>query len=497
MGSDLYLGNLTADNFQDLFLCNAYLKATLGDRQLLCSAEFECGDGDYGGVQGNRYDPSAVDLKTRMSIAQGNRLLNYYLFAGGINTPYDPPPGDGDDLMATNGERHGNAAPIKWDGSLSYTWPRMARIIKTMAAWGPHLAEMDEEHDPLRLGFIPDYFMTEARYPRSEKMREIAVNLEGHRMYGAWECFIRAMLLANYRFPAIDLQKKVITPITDPVIALPSARYMDPMVQEKLGRFVQAGGRLLLYGEVPLFDMEGRPCTTLADLLGLRVVESLRGSEKVLLSLHADSWAAPRPQVRTHEAQTLEAPGSTVLFRLHGGGEPVAVDLLAGQGRAIVIATALACDIPFYQEALTRLGATAGLQQDSGDTGLFMTSTVNPQGERLIHVLNLDGYEKRFRIRLNGRRIQGGASITLGGRDGLMLPHDLSIGPVKVIYSTAEMISIDEAGFTLRSPGPHGHLLLKGAKGATSLGPARIRQRGDFTQIRLEGPVEALKIDLL
>ena len=497
VGSDLYLGNLTADNFQDLFLCNAYLKATLGDRQLLCSAEFECGDGDYGSVQGNRYDPSAVDLKTRMSIAQGNRLLNYYLFAGGINTPLAPPPGDGDDLIATNGERHGNAAPIKWDGTFNYTWPRMVRVIRTMAAWGPRLAEMDEEHDPVRLGFIPDYFMTEARYPQSAGMREIAVNLEGHRMYGAWECFIRAILLANYRFPAIDLQKKVISPETDPVIALPSARYMDPMVQEKLGRFVQAGGRLLLYGEVPLFDMEGRTCTTLADLLGLRILESLRGSEKVFLSLYADSWAAPRPKVRTHEAQILEAPGSSVLFRLHGGGEPVAVDLKAGQGRAIVVATALACDIPFYQEALIRLGATAGLQQDSGDTGLFMTSTINPKGERLIHVLNLDGYEKRFRIRLNGRRIQGGASITLQGRDGLMLPHGLHIGAVKVIYSTAEMINIDEGGFTLRSPAPHGALLLKGARGARGSGPVQIWQRGDLTHIRLEGPVEALRIDLL
>ncbi|NDE56720.1 MAG: hypothetical protein EB071_07555 [Gammaproteobacteria bacterium] len=432
-----------------------------------------------------------------MSIAQGNRLLNYYLFAGGINTPLDPPSGDGDDLIATNGERHGNAAPIKWDGTFNYTWPRMVRVIRTMAAWGPRLAEMDEEHDPVRLGFIPDYFMTEARYPQSERMREIAVNLEGHRMYGAWECFIRALLLANYRFPAIDLQKKIISPETDPVIALPSARYMDQRVQEKLGRFVQAGGRLLLYGEVPLFDMEGRACSTLADLLGLRVLESRRGSEKVLLSLHADGWAAPRPQVRTHEAQILEAPGSGVLFRLHGGGEPVAVDLNAGQGRAIVVATALACDIPFYQEALIRLGATAGLQQDSGDTGLFMTSTINPKGERLIHVLNLDGYEKRFRIRLNGRRIQGGASITLQGRDGLMLPHGLDIGKVKVLYSTAEMIHIDEGGFTLRSPGPQGVLLLKGARGVKASGPSKISQRGDLTHIRLEGPVEALRIDLL
>ena len=44
---------------------------------------------------------------------------------------------------------------------------------------------------------------------------------------------------------------------------------MDAGIQSKLVRFLEAGGRILLFGEVPQFDMEGNQCTLLADALGV------------------------------------------------------------------------------------------------------------------------------------------------------------------------------------------------------------------------------------
>ena len=38
-------------------------------------------------------------------------MINYYLFAGGINPPLDEPVGDGNDRISFTGERHGTAAP--------------------------------------------------------------------------------------------------------------------------------------------------------------------------------------------------------------------------------------------------------------------------------------------------------------------------------------------------------------------------------------------------
>ena len=96
----------------DLHFINASMAAVNSADQPLTSLEFEAGTGDYGGGLEQRYDPSTVDLKTRLCLAQGNRLINYYLLAGGINPPLDEPVGDGNDRIGFTGERHGTAAPI-------------------------------------------------------------------------------------------------------------------------------------------------------------------------------------------------------------------------------------------------------------------------------------------------------------------------------------------------------------------------------------------------
>ena len=493
-GSDLYLGNLTSDNFQDLYLCNAMLEASQTPDQALSSLEFECGDGDYGNMQGNRYDPSAVDLKTRMCIAQGNRLLNYYLFAGGINYLLDPPPGDGDDRIAITGECHGPAAPVKADGSLSYTFPRMARAIHTVGAVAGKLADMDEERDGVFYGFIPDYFMTEARYPGSAAMRDIVANLEANRAYGAWESMTRAMLLAGYRFGAVDIQNRPLDPEAVPALALPSARYMDGEVQRKLVAWLEAGGGLLLYGELPRYDMEGKPCAALAEALGVVCLGERHSSMDYYLSLRAEGWAAPRPEARTHFAQVFEPGSAEAILRLHGGGEVAAFDARVGKGRAIVIATAYPCDIDLFRAALVKLGVRAGLAHDGSPSGLFMSSSANSEGETFLHVINLDGFEKSFHLFRNGRRLLGGRELRLPAREGLMLPLNVRFADVRVRYAAAEIVGVAEDAIEFRCLQPGAAIVLETERECLECDDYAMRRKGRVTRLRARPGVERVKV---
>jgi beta-galactosidase len=154
-GSDLYLGDLTVNNVQDLYLLNAFQHAVYRPDQPMSSVEFECGDGNYGSTLGGRYDPSAADFKTRLCVAQGARLLNYYLFAGGRNYRLSSPPGDSQDRIAFTGKRHGFAAPVSPEGTLDYTFPRMARTIRAVNALAGKLAAMEEKHDGVFVGVHP------------------------------------------------------------------------------------------------------------------------------------------------------------------------------------------------------------------------------------------------------------------------------------------------------------------------------------------------------
>ena len=110
-----------------------------------------------------------------------------------------------------------------------------------------------------------------------------------------------------------------------------------------------------------------------------------------------------------------------------------------GAGRAVVVATSYICDIEFYRTALERIGAVAGLRHDCRDHGIFMTSAVNTAGERFVHVMNLDGFDKEFRIFLDGRPLFDDLPLRLSSRSALMLPVGVKLRPAEIIRSTAEI----------------------------------------------------------
>ncbi|NLP49599.1 beta-galactosidase [Bacillus sp. RO1] len=451
-GSDIYFGDLDMESFQDLYLINGFMDAVHNPDQPLTSVEFNCGDGNFGETYGGRYDVSAADFKTRMCVAQGNRLINYYLFTGGYNYNMNEAAGDGNGRIASTGERHGFAAPVNPEGKLNYTFPRMARSIQTMMAVGDKLASMDEDRDSVAFAFIPDYYMTEYRYPKSTKMREITDNITMHRGAGAWEIVARAMLLANYRFSSVDVQNKELDPQATKALVLPSARYMDKEVQLKLVEYLQRGGGILLYGEVPTFDMEGKPLTALADALGVKPLGVAFNEHGRFMSLTADGWAAERPEIRTYFNQTFElGSNAEAIMRVTESDDVCGFDAKVGEGRAIVLATAYRCDIDLFKTALEQLGAVAGLTHDCEYHGIFSTSVSNGN-ERFVHILNLDGFDKEIQLNLDNENIFEGRKFTLQSKDGVMLPLNVTLDHpgVTVVYSTAEIFNVSDNSIEFR-----------------------------------------------
>jgi beta-galactosidase len=453
-GSDLYLNNLTMDNFQDLYIVNALMEAVQDDDQPITSMEFQCGDGNYGQTFGNRIDPASVEFTARICLAQGARWINYYIFCGGYNYRLDPAPADGNGRIAHTGERHGFAAPVSPEGTLNYSYPGLASFTLAMRAVAHKLASMDEEHDRVALGFIPDYYMTEYHPPGSTAVLDLIGNLEANRGRGAWELMGRAMLLAGYRFGAVDIQNRPLSVEATPSLALGGARYMDAAVQAKLRAWLHAGGGLLLFGDVPRLDMEGRPCTLLADALGVRPAGSVQTGSDYFLSVAAASWASPRPEVRVDYAHLFEGAAVEPLFTVADTGVMCGFEARVGKGRAIVVATSYICDIDLYRMALERLGAIAGLRHDCPEHGIFMTSVANADGERFIHVINLDGFDKDFGIFLEGVPLLDEAPLRLASRTALMLPAGVRLGAIEIVRSTAEIheIGTDHLAFRLTQP---------------------------------------------
>ncbi len=447
-GSDHYLGELTRDNAQDLYVINAFMNAVTLPGQPISSMEFEVGTGDYGETGGNRMSGAAADMKVRLSLAQGNRLLNYYLLAGGHNPLLHNPPADGNGRIGNNGERQGFAAPIDPEGKLDPTYFALQTTTKAVRAVADKLATMDEEHDDIALAFVPDYYKTDLHRPGP--MRQIVENLESIR--GSLETLTRALLFLGYRFPAIDIQNR---PIDKPNLAFASSRYLDPAIQHKLVDYIHGGGHLLIHGELPILDMEGQPCTVLSDALGIRHRDYLQAEDRFYLSLQAQN----EPEIRVWRAENYEATKADTFLTAVGSSASVGLETKLGNGKAVVLGCNYPMHEPFFRSLFARLGATAALQHGNPSLGVLLTSMSNPNGERFLTLINLDHERKELQITENGKPLFGRSIIKLEPRGTRLLPLNVRFGAKTIIHSTTELVGTQNDELSFRETGEEESIL--------------------------------------
>ncbi|MFD4227920.1 beta-galactosidase [Streptomyces sp. NPDC058545] len=449
-GSDHYLGELTVENVPDLYVINAFMAAVHDADQPLTSLEFESGTGDYGEDMSRQVTPEALELKTRLCVAQGNRLINYYLFSGGHNPPLNAPAGDGNDRIAFTGERHGFAAPVDPEGGLSEGYPALCSTVRAVRGSEHLLAVMDEEHDDVALGFVPDHYLTEYAHPDAARRRELVRDTEWFRGMGPRDILARALLLGGHSFAALDLSGAPTSAGAEldpagPALALGTPPVLGRAVQERLAAYVRAGGRLLLHGRLPVLDDDGTPCTVLADTLGLTVDMRAESAPDYFASVRATGWAGEQPEVRVgylERLRTTGAPGTRAepLALDVTDGSPVAVDVtMEGGGRAIVMACDYPCHLDFWRALFARLGVHRRVVAHGGSPGLVTTTTADATGQRLVHLVNVAPVPQKFTLEVAGEPFADGASVEVTARSGLMLPADIRLDGAVLRWATTEL----------------------------------------------------------
>lgn len=406
----------------------------------MTSLEFEAGNGDYGAGIDAQYDPHTTELKTRLCVAQGNRLVNYYLFAGGINPPMEQRLGDGNERLSFTGERHGTAAPVGPEGQRGFAYDGTRSVVHALRANEPWLARHREEHDNVTLGLVLDAYATEYHHPESVEMTAVVEDLTRHRGLGPRRALGRSLLLAGYRFGAVHLERT--PPAPGSVVVLGAGRYLSREVQAALVDHARGGGGVLLLGMLPQADLLGEPCTLLADALGCAAGVVRRDADCFYPTVvHAAPWLPPRPQTRVGWVQELELPeswsGQVVLTDLDG--TPCGVEVPVGGGRIMLLAAELGSDPVLFRALVERLGARPGLDVDAEWPGLFVTTSRGPAGERALHVVNISGRANGFRLGLDGDPLFDAATLSVPPRSGWILPLGLDVEGHRILSATSEI----------------------------------------------------------
>jgi beta-galactosidase len=485
-GSDHYLGDMTLSATVDLHFINAAMAAVNAADQPLTSLELEAGTGDYGGGLEQLYDASTVDLKTRLCVAQGCRLVNYYLLAGGVNPHLDEPVGDGNDRIAFTGEQHGIAAPIGPLGQRGLTFDATATVTQAMIANAAWLADMDEEHDDLAMGFWPDAFMTEYHHPQSAVMTDVVDDLTAFRGPGQRRSLWRSLLFAGHRFSAVNLQDPSTTlPRT---IALSCGDVLDGSVQSRLAAHVRGGGSLLLMGRIPQRDQENLPCSVLGDALGLisgAITTSGRSLEPSVVGRHL---AAGLPELRVswlgevvgHDAEPLLTDVA---------GTVCAVTLHVGDGRAAVICTDLPARPDLISKLTTWLGSPAELLLRTSVPGVVATTTAGPDGARMLHLLNSTGYPAVVQVDVGDPTGLLDQPLRLQAKTGVMLSLGLRLpAGATVVSANAEISAVTPDRVTF-GPGLGDRTVVHLSGHAALDTQADVQAHGHITKVT--GPAES------
>ncbi|MET8420415.1 hypothetical protein ACWD7C_29775 [Streptomyces sp. NPDC005134] len=80
----------------------------------------------------------------------------------------------------------------------------------------------------------------------------------------------------------------------------------------------------------------------------------------------------------------------------------------------MVVPTHYRCDLDFWLGASRALGASPSLTHTSTDPGVFLLTTKDDDGRRLLHAFNVSsGYEQSFTVTEKGRSLFGGERLHL------------------------------------------------------------------------------------
>lgn len=437
-GTDVYLGEPKEGNYQDMYVCNTVTDAMNHGGRPLTSIEFQCSDGPYCSLNGMRDHPTAPAHQLLLCLSQNARMISFYVFSGGENYLLRYPRGDGDDRMAFTGQMHGINAPVQPDGTRNYAFAPISRAARAIHALAPLTASAAQQCDDLIMAYLPDYFLTELCDPKGGAIQELQANLRSLRCAGAIDSVARGILGAGCRFSGMEVNEALAQ--TDQAVFLLSARYMAKDTQEKLLYFTEQGGRLLLYGELPRFDLEGTPCTVLCDGLGL--------SEPVYEEEHMPQHFVSLRCVGPCEGLATDLPGTRAQNFLRNGaqwlstvGEPDRMCAFAqtfGRGRIV----AVTCDYPaqgdFWRKALEFLAVTPAVTHNEPRGGVYVSRSCGEDGQEYFVILNLDGQEKTVDITVDGEVLF--PRLFLTEKRGMLLPRHVKIGCGEIELSTAEFL---------------------------------------------------------
>jgi beta-galactosidase len=242
-----------------------------------------------------------------------------------------------------------------------------------------------------------------------------------------------------------------------------SARYMPRNIQQKLSAYAAGGGTLLIYGELPEYDLEGNPCTVLLDAMNLPSPVYIKNSPPTyFLTLSCcGNFADVTEAQRGSAAQCFPKDEDAMLM-------PVGSTLMCGmvkqvtQGKIYAITCDYPADYKFYKHLFAEMSLYPSLKASHYRQGIYISRTESQDSQQLIYLINLDAFTKTVDIEMDGEVLF--KDFVLYEKASYILPVNVKAGSATIVKSTAEITVISKESLTFRLTQPRDVIILKTEK---------------------------------
>lgn len=409
--TDVYPLHIGEDNFHQLLMVNEMTRALQNKDQALFSIEFEAGGhGDFAGNQS-----SMTDLHTRLCLSSGMKAINHYLFMDGENFPEISP-----------NKRHEWGHPIRKDGTFRSHYYRYPKLTSMMKAYGQALVKAMPIYETA-VGFLINDYSTEVHnaftMPADETVRQFrnVIHFDG---------IGRFLALEHLNFKAIEIESEILDVKITPTLWMMLHDECPVSVQKKLVGYVEAGGRLIIMGHIPVHDDTLSQCTILKEALGITQIIDPQ-TDKIDAFGYTD--------IPVGLLQCVEGEFDTV-FALSKGSLSAGFTKTIKNGKVCFLGAALSTntldDLDVYRKISDLMGLKSSLDTFDWIDGRVLKG---PLGNFLC-LANYQDDPWADTVSLKGKTLFGGRPIELAARSGLILPLNLLLlEGLNIIYSTVEL----------------------------------------------------------
>ncbi|MCK4914072.1 MAG: beta-galactosidase [Planctomycetes bacterium] len=423
-------------NFHDDRLINAYTKALQGNRGPTYVAELQAGTREAN----IRVYSNEMELFYKACLANGVMAMNYYMFSQGQN-----PPGWGvyDSMFYLQ-------TPLDVKAKPGENYEMTKYIGQVISTHGRRLCQSNNPAKQALVYYPPNYYREFLRPvftgEKLDDRSKIGCKLDLRTVTDRFLFDSVGKLLAmdNQDYDAVDItniDKAQLKPYKQLWVA--SVEQMDADSQKLLLDYVQNGGHLICFPTLPKLDLQAKPCTILADGLGVKTDEIISDVEGMV------KWTDSGEEIHaTSYLETFIAKPAKVIARTRSG-KNCGIKIKCKKGSASIFGSGFCYQAVSHKTAWQKFGLDENFKGDfTCDNSMVITRTrLHEKAGGYLFMLNYHNQPLETKAKLKNTKLPAGKEkFYLPPFSGLVLAFDLPLSDdCTLVNTTSEISGIDAA----------------------------------------------------